>query len=188
MFRKAFIALLVLTFAVPLGLGVSRAQEPAELTFVFWNWGADAQPGWELIFEDFKAEHPEITINLLPVEGVNWGEYLEGTATLIAGGERPDVMWVATEGTRLLVDLELALPLDDLIAADAEALAEFFEDVEPAMVDAFNVNGKQYMLPYSWNPMVVYYNTARLEEAGLEPPSPDWTRDEFLEYAQALTV
>ena len=46
----------------------------------------------------------------------------------------------------------------------------------------------QYELPYSWNPMVIYYNTARLQEAGLEPPPSDWTRDDFLEYAQALTV
>lgn len=188
MFRKVFILLLVLTLAVPFGARLANAQEPTELTFVFWNWGADAQPGWEKIFAEFEAEHPDITINLLPVEGVNWGEYLEGTATLIAGGERPDVMWVATEGVRLLVDLELALPLNDFIAEDEEELAEFFADVEPVMVDAFNVDGNQYMLPYSWNGMVVYYNTTRLEEAGLEPPSPDWTRDDFLEYAQALTV
>ncbi len=188
MSRKAFVVLLVVMLVIPFGAQISSAQEPAELTFVFWNWGADAQPGWEKIFTEFAVVHPEITINLLPVEGVNWGEYLEGTATLIAGGERPDVMWVATEGTRLLVELELALPLDDFIAADEEALAEFFADVEPAMVDAFNVDGKQYMLPYSWNSMVIYYNTARLAEAGLEPPSPDWTRDDFLAMAQALTV
>jgi len=50
------------------------------------------------------------------------------------------------------------------------------------------VDGKQYELPYSWNPMVIYYNTARLKEAGLEPPKSDWTRDQFLEYAQKLTV
>ena len=188
MFRKALILLLVLTLAVPFGAQLAIAQEPTELTFVFWNWGADAQPGWEKIFTEFEAGHPDITVNLLPVEGVNWGEYLEGTATLIAGGERPDAMWVATEGVRLLVDLELALPLDDFIAADEEALAEFFADVEPAMVDAFNVDGRQYMLPYSWNSMVIYYNTARLAEVGLEPPTANWTRDDFLAMAQALTV
>lgn len=187
MFRKTIVLLLVLMLVAPMTLHVS-AQEPTELTFVFWNWGPDAQPGWEKIIGQFEQEHPEIKVNYLPVEGVNWGEYLEGVATLIAGGERPDVMWVATEGVRLLVSLDLAMPLDDFITRDQAELEEFFADVEPAMVDAFKVDGKQYMLPYSWNDMVIYYNTTRLAEAGLEPPSEDWTRDDFLQMAQALTV
>src|SRR5690606_12240898 len=62
------------------------------------------------------------------------------------------------------------------------------EDVPEVLLEANRVDGALYGMPYSWNNMVIYYNTARFEEAGLEPPSPDWTRDEFLEIAQALTV
>jgi multiple sugar transport system substrate-binding protein len=36
--------------------------------------------------------------------------------------------------------------------------------------------------------MVIFYNTARLKEAGLEPPKANWTRAEFLDYAKKLTV
>jgi multiple sugar transport system substrate-binding protein len=188
MIRKLLKLALVLVLVVPMFVSPVHAQEQTEITFVFWNWGPDAQPGWEAIIARFEEANPDITVRYLPVEGVNWGQYLEGTATLIAGGERPDVMWVATEGVRLLVDLDLATPLDDYIARDQAELEEFFEDVTQPMIDAFNVDGQQYMLPYSWNNMVIYYNTARFEEAGLEPPAADWTRDEFLATAQALTV
>lgn len=169
------------------------AEAPAagvegELTFVFWEWGPEARPGWEAIVQDFNVEYPNISVELLPVQGDNWGGYLEGTATLIAGGEQPDVMWVATEGVQFLVGQDLALPLDDFVEQDRAELEEFLNDVTPAMMEAFQVDGQQYMLPYSWNNMVIYYNKSRFEEAGLEPPAEDWTRDEFLEIAQALTV
>jgi ABC-type glycerol-3-phosphate transport system substrate-binding protein len=178
-------AILLTTLMV---FGGVQAQENSEITFVFWNWGPEAQPGWEAILEDFNAEHPEITVNLLPVEGSNWGSYLDGVATIIAGGEAPDVMWVATEGVQLLVkELQLALPLDEYIERDQAELQDFLDDVTPAMLDAFKVDGQQYVLPYSWNNMVIYYNTARFEEAGLEPPAADWTREQFLETATALT-
>ena len=172
-------------FATLAALTVGLAQD---MTFVFWNWGPEARPGWEAIVEDFNAEYPDIEIELLPVQGANWGEYLSGTATVIAGGAEPDVMWVATEGVQLLVDLGLAEPLDELIERDRAELEDFFSDVEPVMLEALQVDGQQYLLPYSWNNMVIYYNTRLFEEAGMEPPAPGWTRDDFLETARALTV
>jgi multiple sugar transport system substrate-binding protein len=178
---------LLLLVVVPV---VAQDAAPSgEINFVFWNYGPDAQPGWEAIIAEFNKEYPDVTVNLISTTGTNWGEYLDGVATLIAGGEKPDLMWVATEGVQLLVNqLKIAVPLDDYIARDMDELQEYFDDVNPQLLDAFKVDGKQYELPYSWNPMVIYYNTARLEEAGLEPPPADWSRDQFLEYAQALTV
>jgi multiple sugar transport system substrate-binding protein len=181
--RKRINTMLALIAFALAGVGFAE-----NLTFVFWNWGPEARPGWESIIKEFNIEYPDIQVELLPVEGANWGEYLSGTATTIAGGAEPDVMWVATEGVRLLVSLGLALQLDDLIEQDKAELEDFLADVEPVMLEAFKVDGKQYLLPYSWNNMVIYYNTKSFEEAGLEPPSATWTRDDFLKTAQALTV
>lgn len=190
MSRKTISRILILALVAVMLLGASgpaRAQK-SELIFVFWNWGPEARPGWENTFKGFLTANPDITIKLLPVEGANWGSYLDGVATLIAGGEKPDVMWVATEGVRLLVELDLAIPLDDFMKADEAELKEFLSDVTPAMIEAFKVNGKQYQLPYSWNNMVMYYNTARFKEAGVDAPAENWTRDDFLKIAQKLTV
>lgn len=185
--RVFLISIVLLIGVVPL---LAQDSMPSgEINFAFWNYGPDAQPGWEAIIAEFNKEYPDITVNLVSATGNNWGDYLNGVATLIAGGEKLDIMWVATEGVQLLVNqLKLAVPLDDYIARDMDEIQEYLNDVNPQLLDAFKVDGKQYELPYSWNPMVIYYNTARLAEAGLEAPASDWTRDQFLEYAQALTV
>ena len=191
--RAAILVGLLLVFVAPImaqdATPVVHDTPSGPINFVFWNDGPNAQPGWEAVVKEFNVSYPNVQVNLVGVTGTNWGEYLNGLATLIAGGDKPDLMWVATEGVQLLVnELKIAMPLDDFIARDQAELQEFFDDVNPQLLDAFKVDGKQYELPYSWNPMVIYYNTARLKEAGLEPPKADWTRDEFLEYAQKLTV
>lgn len=185
---KHLLVLFVVMATCALALGTVYAQEPVELTLLYWNWGPDAVQTSDDIASGFMALNPDVTVTPLGVEGTNWGTYLDGVSTLIAGGERPDVMLVASEGVQLLVASGLALPLDDFIAEDAEAIQPFIDDVAPAMLDALKVDGKQYLLPFSWNNMVMYLNTARLAEAGLEMPPEDWTRDQFLDYARALTV
>ncbi len=187
--HKLITRILILCMLLVLAVGAVNAQDNKGITFVFWNSGPEAQPGWEKIVAEFNKQYPDIKVKLLPVEGTNWGSYLDGVATTIAGGEKPDVMWVATEGVQLLVnELKLATPLDSYIEKDKAELQPFLDDVTPAMLDAFKVDGKQYMLPYSWNNMVIYYNTARFKEAGLEAPKADWTRAQFLETAKKLTV
>jgi multiple sugar transport system substrate-binding protein len=188
---RIVIVALLLVWIAPLTVHSTRAAAAPSGTikFAFWNYGPDAQPGWESIIAEFNKQYPDIKVQLVSASGTNWGEYLDGVATLIAGGEKPDLMWVATEGVQLLVNnLKIAVPLDDYMAKDKDALKDYLDDVNPQLLKAFQVDGKQYELPHSWNPMVIYYNTARLKEAGLEPPKANWNRDEFLKYAKALTV
>ena len=66
------------------------ATPSGTINFAFWDYGPNARPGWETIIADFNKEYPDITVNLVSATGNNWGEYLNGVATLIAGGEKPD--------------------------------------------------------------------------------------------------
>ena len=181
--------LLILTIAL-MSVSLISAQDAAsgEITFIFWENNADMRAGWENHVSRFNEQFPDITINLIGVPGEAWSDYLNGTATLIAGGETPDVIWVATEGVRFLVGLDLILPLDDLIAENSEELQEYFDDMAPNMIDSFRVDDQLYFFPYSWNNMVIYYNKEMFDAAGLEYPSADWTRDDFLAAAQAMTA
>ena len=190
MFKSAF-KLLVLVLAIGLlVVGSIGAQEAVsgEITFVFWDNTTETRAGWEGHVARFNEQYPDIKVNLIGVPGTIWADYLNGTATLIAGGETPDIIWVATEGVRFLVSLDLMLPLDDLIAENADELQEYFDDTAPAMLDSFRVDDQLYFLPYSWNNMVIYYNKNMFDAAGLEYPADDWTRADFLEAAQALTA
>jgi multiple sugar transport system substrate-binding protein len=180
--------MLVMMFAL-LITGASAQDAPSgDITFVFWDNTTETRAGWEAHVARFNEQFPDITVNLIGVPGTTWADYLNGTATLIAGGETPDIIWVATEGVRFLVNLDLMLPLDDLIAGEGDALDDYFGDIAPSLLDGFRIEDQLYFLPYSWNNMVIYYNKNMFDAAGLDYPSDDWTRDDFIAAAQALTA
>lgn len=189
---KVPVKFLMLCFCLTLlitGAMVSAQDKPSgEITFVFWDNTTETRAGWEAHVKRFNEQYPDVTVNLIGVPGTIWSDYLNGTATLIAGGESPDIIWVATEGVRFLVDLDLMMPLDDRITQDGAELQPYLDDTAPALLDSFRVNDSLYFLPYSWNNMVIYYNKNMFDAAGLEYPKADWTRDDFLAAAQALTA
>jgi multiple sugar transport system substrate-binding protein len=158
---------------------------PATLTYVNYSTGVD-KPMWDSLIAEFSKTHPTITVKYVPTPGDSWGDYFDKLATMIAGGNPPDVSRVAIEGTRLMVSRGLAAPLDDYMKGDPE-IAEFVKDVSPKLLDAFRVDGKTYELPFDWNNMVMYYNTKMFQKEGIQPPKRDWTKDDFLKIAQQLT-
>jgi multiple sugar transport system substrate-binding protein len=163
----------------------AQAAKPVTLTYVNYSAGVD-KAMWDSLIADFSKLHPNITVKYQPVPGESWGDYFDKLATMIAGGNPPDVSRVAIEGARLVVARGLATPLDEFMKGDPE-IDEYLKDVSPRLLEVFRVDGKTYELPFDWNNMVMYYNTKMLREAGLEPPRKEWTKDEFLAMAQKLT-
>jgi multiple sugar transport system substrate-binding protein len=190
----------VATGAVALGAVAHRVQaeevtgrrmlaqagaRPVTLTYVNYSTGVD-KPMWDALIAEFTKLHPNITIKYVPTPGDSWGDYFDKLATMIAGGNPPDVSRVAIEGTRLMVSRGLAVPLDDYMKGDPE-IDDFLKDVSPKLLEAFRVEGKTYELPFDWNNMIIYYNTKMLQKEGLQPPKKDWSKDDFLTLAQQLT-
>lgn len=187
--RKASMLLLLVVMVFGFVASTSAQDAPSgEVTFVFWENNTSARAGWEGHVARFNEIYPDITVNLIGVPGEIWSDYLQGTATLIAGGETPDIIWVATEGVRFLVDKGLMMPLDGMIAEEGDALQPYFDDIAPALLDSMRVDDSLYFLPFSWNNMVMFYNKQMFDAAGVEYPSNDWTREDFLAAARALTA
>ncbi|HXF60703.1 MAG TPA: sugar ABC transporter substrate-binding protein, partial [Caldilineaceae bacterium] len=123
----------------------------------------------------------ELTITQTNIAEGGWAGYSDRIVTQIAGGEQLDVIMIAIEGLRLLTDKNILVPLDDFFAADPEQNDILQNDIHKTLREMLQVDGKQMEYPFSWNNMVMYYNTQIFEEKGLEPPTRDWTWDDFLE-------
>jgi ABC-type glycerol-3-phosphate transport system substrate-binding protein len=163
----------------------AAAKSVSEIVFTNYSTGAD-RGIWEQTAAEFTKKNPQYAIKYTPVAADSWGEYFDKLATLIAGGNPPDISRVAIEGALLFVAKGLAQPYDDLMKGDKD-IEDFKKDVNDRLWNTFQVEGKQYAFPFDWNNMVVFYNVDHLKEAGLAEPTKDWTYDQFLDYAKKLT-
>ena len=78
----------------------------------------------------------------------------------------------------------IMVPTQEFIDADAEF------DVKGIWNEAlrlYQLDGKQYSIPYDHGPIIMGYNKDLFDAAGVAYPAEDWTWDNFLETAQKLT-
>ena len=165
---------------------VTAAAAPKEpVTLVFWSRGSYSQD-LANAYEVFSEENPGIKIepNEVVAEG-GWAAYFDALAVLLAGGEPVDVSYLPTQGMALAAARGFITPIDDLM--DVTPLTEYSNDVSPKLVSVAEFGGKTYGLPYVFNNLMIWMNTKRLQEEGLDMPSEKWTWAEFREYARALT-
>ncbi len=65
--------------------------------------------------------------------------------------------------------------------------ASFRQDYDPSWLQASQNQGQLLDLPLVAQPVVIAYNADLLARQGLQPPSPEWTFDDFLNLIQAVT-
>ena len=117
-------------------------------------------------------------------------EAADTLATRIGAGDAPDIIGpVGIRGLQQFGDQLLDLT-PYLAGAD-------LSEIEPSLISAFNVNGKQIGLPTGVYSSFIYYNKDLFKEAGVaEPPhevgaqyeGKPWTWDTLAELAEKLTV
>jgi len=95
-------------------------------------------------------------------------------------GDFADVALVRNEWLGPLVRSGGILPLPEKTAAAAR------EQALPALLPAITHEGRIYALPFDADAIVVWYRQDLARQAGLEPTL-DWTIDEFLALAKALS-
>jgi ABC-type glycerol-3-phosphate transport system substrate-binding protein len=162
-----------------------RKKAVANLNFILPGSTAD-QVNWNNFSKQFTAKNPTIKVTVQVVSIVTWSDYFAKILTKVAGGKAPDIIGIATEGAQLFAAKDLAYPLDSLIQRDSAELEDFFHDIDPKLISPFKINGKTIALPYSWNNMVVWYNTKMFRNLGIAPPRANWTGDDFISIAKKI--
>lgn len=170
--------------------GGSFSAPPADTraTLSISNWGDPGdKPVYAAVADRFKKKYPNVTVEDNFTAITTWSDYINKLVTQIAGGKAPDVINIALEGFQLGVQKQLFRDLTSYLNGDKSAAA-LKTGVDPQLVAPFTKGGKQFLLPNTWNTMLVYYNTKMFAKAGIARPSDDWTWDEFQAIAKKLTT
>ncbi|NLN19554.1 MAG: extracellular solute-binding protein [Firmicutes bacterium] len=179
---RFFALMLVLLIA----LSGSAVAAPATVQYVV-HGAQNLIDTYREIFADFTAQ-TGIPVEVVPTTGGQKGKW-EKVLTLVAGGVSPDVVGgVSTEFGEFAIS-GLLRPLDDLIRASRVRM----DALVPPFVDALQLGGKQYLLPYGSSALAMFYNVRLLDTAGLAYPPREWNTREwdyptFVEYAKKLTI
>ncbi len=114
------------------------------------------------------------------------GSYDDSLNKLKAGLQSkaiPAVVQLFDIGTRLMVDLKVAVPVQDFIDKEKYDVS----DLEPNVLAYYTVDGKQWSMPFNTSNPMLYYNKDMFKKAGLDPEKPPRTWKEFEDAAAKLT-
>jgi multiple sugar transport system substrate-binding protein len=145
--------------------------EPAELA------------AYQSLVDAFQAEHADIPVDLRHVP--SQADYLQRLAAGFSAGDPPDVMLLNYRRVPAFADqggLEPVAPY--LVESEIIAASDFYD---PA-IQAFSFRDQLWCIPQNVSSLVVYYNRDLLDAAGIPYPAANWTWDDFLATAQALTI
>jgi len=137
---------------------------------------------------EWQQAHQNIKIVF---EHTPYSGYDSKILTRIAGGAAPDI--IATEVDYFVTFatkgvLENLTPYLDKETGQTGADAYRTDDFFPAIRDRFTVNGGLYAIPRDVAPFAcVFYNKKLFDDAGLEYPKDDWTWEDMLRMARAMT-
>jgi len=181
--RMNTLASLFLSFILILA-GCGPAQEADGITPIkvaFWGSPEEIDIITSSI-EDWQTEHPNIKIVF---EHTPYTGYDSKILTRIAGGAAPDIIATEVDYFVTFASKNVLEDLEPYIAADPEySKSKFF----PSILNRFTVNDKLYAIPRDVAPFAcVFYNKNLFDAAGIPYPTDDWTWDDMLNKARALT-
>ena len=160
---------------------ISCSQEPQTVTFLTFGDPAEQRAYAELVAA-FNDIHPEVFVEVTHIPSAS--EYRTRLATEFAAGNPPDVSLMNYRRYAAFAANDLLEPLGPYLA-DSELIQP--EDFYPITIDAFTWEGVITCIPQNISSLVVYYNEALFDEAGVAYPTADWTWDDFVKTAVALT-
>jgi raffinose/stachyose/melibiose transport system substrate-binding protein len=160
--------------------GSSTGQQASSNKPVTINWWhiANNEPLksiWKNAADQYHAQHPNVTIKITVLENEAFKAKL---TTAMQAGKPPDVFQSWGGGT--MNEQAQAGLIKDV----SDATKSWIGTLNPAGVKLYQIDGKQYGVPYNLGVVGVWYNKKLFKQAGIDGPPTTW--DEFLGDVQKL--
>ena len=180
--RAAFRWLAVASIAAPAMVGAQDGPIQVEVWHTFGASSTDERIFLSAV-ASFEAAHPDIDVE--PVR-IPYLQNLQQFINSSQGGEAPDVVRLSdTELGRIgHISVEGLPLLEDLRPHLTPVQRSRFE---PRSLNAMRYGAALYAIPVSQGCLALVYNKTLFDAAGVEYPSDDWTLDDLVAAAKALT-
>lgn len=170
--------------AVILVVGLAGGALAQEITLRYFMWDPVFADMERALIDQFEAENPHIKVEMSVTDTSN---YWPRISAMAAAGELPDVFSMSTGYFEQWAMDGLLMNIQDLVEQDLST-DNYFTGVFSENRYPDKQTGDLYAIPFAWVTPVLFYNKAMFDTAGLAYPTDDWTWDEFLEAAKALTI
>lgn len=150
------------------------SDEPEQITLSMYWWGSQTRHNrTEEVIKMYEEQNPHVTIS---AEFTGWDGYWKKLAANAAGNNMPDVLQMNYG------EYMSQYANKDLLAS----LGTFTEDgtidvsnVGDSLLASGKVKDQLLGIPLGMNAPAVLFDSAKLEEAGADIPSTDWTWDDY---------
>jgi raffinose/stachyose/melibiose transport system substrate-binding protein len=156
----------------------SSATASGEPVTIEWWHIQNNDPGksdWQAMADAYTAEHPNVKINITVMENEAFKAALQ---TNLQAGDVPDLF--QSWGGGGLRDQVAAGLVQDI----TDSTSSWIGDLGAAPVGLYQVDGKQYGVPFDAGIVGFWYNKDLFTQAGLDKPADTW--DGLLEQVQTL--
>lgn len=191
--RTTSIVLALLVTLTTILAGCAPASQPAAdqptesagtgpVVVTFWKAPHSEKEAeiWKAIIADFETQNPGIKIEHVITPWDTWDEKFTAG---FASDTPPDVSYMVDWWSAKYALNNQFVDLDKMGWS-----AEVKDGYDSAVWAIPNINGHQYGVPFLLVPRLIFYNKDLFAKAGLPEPTNDWTWEEFMNTAKALTT
>lgn len=184
--KKQVSMILALTMALSMnGTAVFAGEASPEHSYTVDEltvniWDNNQLDGLQQIADEWtEASGVKVNINV-----ITWDEYWTLLEAGAVGGELPDVFWMHINEAQKYMENDVLLNLDSYIEADDKIdLSNYYEGI----VDIYSSDGSQYALPKDHDSIALLYNKAVFDKYGVDYPTNEWSWDDYIAAAKAIT-
>lgn len=146
--------------------------------------GGPIAKNMDALIREFERDHTDIQVT--PVYAGTYQETIAKVLTANRNGTPPTVAVLFAADIHTLIDSDAILPYEDLLESDEDAawLHHFY----PALMYNSRVADKTWGIPFQRSTILLYWNKALFQSAGLNPERPPANWQEMNEYARKLTM
>jgi multiple sugar transport system substrate-binding protein len=179
--RRSRVTAVAAAAAIVLAACGSGSSSGGKTTITVWEGYTQVEAkAFAHLVSQYNATHKDVQVNALET---NNDYVLQKILTAVRGGTPPDLAYVYGSWAPNVAKIPSVVDLKPLTTSKAVNWQDFY----PGERAVTTVGSKVIGMPALVDNLAIVYNKTLFKKAGLAPPSPNWTWDDFRAAAKKLT-